>query len=93
MLTPKTKRLVDEGYLKSLRGQPCLVCGQGGEAHHLMRAEARGINRKTSDNWAVPLCHACHMKLHAYGDEQTWWDLEGIDAKSWASKNWKQYNE
>jgi hypothetical protein len=58
-----------------------------------MRAEARGVSRKTGDNWAVPVCHTCHMKLHAYGDEQSWWDLEGIDAKEWASKNWDKYNE
>ena len=93
MTIEKTKRLVNEKYLRSLRGQPCLVCGQGGEAHHLMRAEKRGMARKTGDNWAVPLCHKCHMELHAFGNEQTWWDLEGIDAKEWASKNWEKYNE
>ncbi len=93
MLIPKTKRLVDEKYLASLRGEPCLVCRQGGEAHHLMRAEARGIGRKTSDNWAVPLCHKCHMELHAFGDEQTWWDVLGIDPIEWAKENWRTYNE
>ena len=50
------------------------------------------MGRKTSDNWAVPLCHKCHMELHAFGDEQTWWDILGIDPIEWAKENWRKYN-
>jgi hypothetical protein len=32
------------------------------------------------------------MKLHHFGDERTWWDLEGIDPKEWARKNWEKFN-
>jgi hypothetical protein len=33
------------------------------------------------------------MTLHRFGDERTWWDLEGIDPVEWAKKNWERYNE
>lgn len=90
-LIPKQRRIADERYLKSLRGSPCLVCRRGGEAHHLMRAEGRGMSLRTGDNWAVPLCHTCHMDLHRLGDEGTWWDLQGIDPIEWAKQNWREY--
>lgn len=92
MLIPKHNKVRDENYLKTLRGAPCLVCRRGAEAHHLQRAEQRGVGYKTGDNWAVPLCHDCHMELHHFGDEQTWWDLQGIDPIEWAQKNWEKYN-
>jgi len=33
------------------------------------------------------------MELHRFGDERTWWDLEGVDPKGWASKNWEKYED
>ena len=54
--------------------------------------EAMGQGIKVSDEWTVPLCHQCHMRLHAFGDEQTWWDLEGIDPIEWARRTWKEYD-
>ena len=92
MLIPKQNKVRDENYLKTLRGSPCLVCRRGAEAHHLQRGEQRGVGYRTGDNWAVPLCHDCHMKLHQFGDEQTWWDLEGVDPIEWAKRNWEKYN-
>ena len=92
MLIPKRQRIADEKYLQSLRGKPCLVCGKPGEAHHLQRAEPRGMAQKTGDNWAVPVCHPHHMELHAFGDETTWWDVLGIDAVAYAKKSWRDYN-
>jgi hypothetical protein len=32
------------------------------------------------------------MKLHAFGDERTWWDLQGVDPKEWAKLNWEKFN-
>jgi hypothetical protein len=32
------------------------------------------------------------MALHAFGDEQTWWDILGIDPIEWAKENWRKYN-
>ena len=51
------------------------------------------MSMKVGDNWCVPLCHSCHMKLHHYGDERTWWDLQGIDPIKWAKSNWEKFNE
>jgi hypothetical protein len=40
----------------------------------------------------VPLCHKCHMELHHYGDEKTWWDLQGVEPLAWAKDNWEKFN-
>jgi|TARA_R110001606_G_scaffold398634_2_gene578148 hypothetical protein len=32
------------------------------------------------------------MKLHHFGDERTWWDLQGVDPKEWAKLNWEKFN-
>ena len=90
---PKQDRIRRERYLKTLRGSPCLVCSRGAEAHHLQHVGERGVGMRSGDNWAVPLCHDCHMDLHRFGDERTWWDLVWIDAKAWAERNWERYSE
>lgn len=91
MLIPKDKKIRDERYLGQVRGEPCLICGTGGEAHHVMFAEHRGMAQKVGDNWVVPLCHHCHMELHAFGDERSWWDIHGIEPLGWAEKHWSKY--
>ena len=88
----RSSRVRSKTYLKTLRGMPCLVCGFVSEAHHIMFAEPNAMGMKVGDNWCVPLCHHCHMKLHAFGDERTWWDLKGVDPMKWAEKNWSDYN-
>ena len=88
----RSKRVRSERYLKSLRGQPCLVRGTGSEAHHIMFAEPNAMGMKVGDNWCVALCHTCHMTLHAFGDEKTWWDLKGVDPLAWAKSNWEKFN-
>jgi len=89
----RSKRVRSQKYLKTLRGSPCLVCGYGAEAHHIMFAEPNAMGMKVGDNWCVPLCHSCHMKLHRFGDERTWWDLQGVDPVKWARLNWEKFNE
>ena len=89
----KKKRLRSNKYLQTLRGKPCLVRGYGAEAHHVRFAEPSAMSMKVSDNWCVPLCHKCHMQLHAFGDEKTWWDLQGIDPLSWAKNNFRKFKE
>jgi len=90
----KQPRLRSEKYLRSLRELSCLACGltPGGVAHHLLRAEDRGVGLKTSDNHAVPMCHSCHTRLHMKGDEVMFWDMMGINAYEWANKNWRKYH-
>ena len=92
MLIPKHKRVRSEKYLNTLRGSPCLVCRRGAEAHHLQHVGERGVGMKSGDNFAVPLCHECHMQLHRFGDERTWWDLSGVDPIEWATRNWERYD-
>lgn len=53
--------------------------------------EAMGAKLKVGDNWAVPLCFKCHDALHLFGDEQTFWDLNGVDPVEWAKKEWNEY--
>jgi len=82
----------DKGYLKNVRGNNCLSCGgPSAHAHHLKMVEAAGQGLKVGDEWTVPLCFECHDALHRYGDEQTWWDIKGVDPKGWAKQNWKEY--
>jgi len=33
------------------------------------------------------------MELHHYGDEVTWWDLQGIEPLAWAKFNWETYGK
>ena len=93
MLIPKTEYIRDQRYLNTVRGKPCLVCYKVGEAHHLNHAQEHGISMKVGDNWTVPLCHKCHMELQDYGDEVTWWDLQGIEPLAWAKFNWETYGK
>lgn len=86
-------RFRSEKYLWTVRGRPCLVCGQEGEAHHITFAEPNAMSMKVGDNWVVPLCHPHHMELHAFGDERTWWDLQGVDAMSIAEKMYEEYKQ
>ena len=89
----RSKRVRSKAYIKTLQGKPCLVCKQEAEAHHVRFAEPSAMGMKVGDNWCVPLCHTCHMQLHAFGDERTWWDLQGIDPLKWAKKSWESYIE
>lgn len=72
-------------YLKRVRGESCLVCDSpfDVQAHHLRHAERRGMARKNSDEWAVPLCVACHISCHTRGDEADWWRDHGIEPVAW----------
>ena len=90
----KQPRLRSPKYLRSLRELPCLVCGltPGGVAHHLLRAEDRGVGLKTSDKYAVPLCNDCHTQLHMTGDERRYFDTRGVDAYVWVQQNWRKFH-
>lgn len=82
---------MDAKHLDNVRGLPCIACGwmrHVMHAHHLLRAEGRGLSRKTADKWAVPLCPACHVLLHAAGDEEAWLTERGIDGRAVASALW-----
>jgi DNA recombination protein Rad52 len=84
------KRIRDGEHLQFVAAQPCLVCGRTpAQAHHLRFAQPRSMGSKVSDEWTVPLCLLHHRALHDVGDEQSWWEERKIDAKSEASKMWR----
>jgi hypothetical protein len=72
-IAPKTIRLRDKEHCKFVATQPCVVCGRTpSETHHIRFAQPRALNRKVSDEYAVPVCRLHHRDLHRYGDEASW---------------------
>lgn len=89
---------MDAKHLVNVRGCPCAACGTGStaleriqagiQAHHLLRTDERGLSRKSSDRWAIPLCFLHHNELHAAGDEEAYLASKGIDGRAVASALW-----
>lgn len=76
-------------YLILIRGLPCVICGRlPVEAHHLLRTGERGLSRKSSDRWAIPLCPECHRALHGHGDEEAFLMEFRVDGRAIASALW-----
>ena len=60
-----------KAYLRWVSEQPCSKCGAPGpvEAHHIKHVgHFSGVGMKASDLLTCPLCHECHMELHATPD-------------------------
>jgi hypothetical protein len=77
---PEPRRIRDKEHLRFVAKQPCLICGRSPcDPHHLRLAQARALGRKSSDEFAVPLCRGHHRELHRFGDEAAWWTKSGID--------------
>jgi hypothetical protein len=51
--------------------------------------QPRALGRKSSDEFAVPLCRTHHRAVHRAGDERAWWKATGIDPLKVARKLWK----
>jgi hypothetical protein len=68
-------------YLALVRRLPCLACDNdpAGEAAHLrVTAPGKpitGTGIKPDDQWALPLCHGCHMRQHAIGEVPFWAEI------------------
>jgi hypothetical protein len=86
-------------YLKDIRSLPCIVCGRQAEhAHHLMRVGMegdRGMGRKNSDRWCLPLCAEHHDErfpdsIHRAfpGGEEAWLAWKQIDGRGLAVVLW-----
>ena len=57
---------------------------------HITRfMQPRALGRKTSDEFAVPLCRTHHRAAHRAADEQVWWKAIGIDPVKIARKLWR----
>jgi hypothetical protein len=91
---------MSETHLANVRKCDCLGCGRTyhesvTQAHHLLRTDERGLSRKSSDRWAVPLCFWCHDpnvkdSVHHDGDEDGWFAARGIDARAVAAALWTE---
>lgn len=81
----RNPRQRDEEHLAAIRLCPCLSCGKEpcGEAAHIRMSSAKdgkpitGIGTRPSDEFALCLCHSCHMEQHAIG-EAGFFDRLGI---------------
>jgi len=75
----KEKRVKDKKYEKHLQGQPCMICLQTGEPHHLLRTKEKGLGVKSGSDKCIVLCHRHHMELHASGNETEYLSKHGIN--------------
>jgi hypothetical protein len=82
----KQPREKDNRRLAWLRTQPCVICGNvNTEAAHIRVGSINhgkrptGMQEKSSDKWAVPLCNRHHREQHDAGNELKWWAEKGID--------------
>ena len=88
---PEPRRVRDRGHIRYVIKQPCLVCGRRpSDPHHLRFAQLRGLGRKVSDEFTVPLCRGHHREVHRSGDEPRWWNKAGIDPTLTARALWLQ---
>lgn len=78
-------RIEDKDYLTWIRQFPCAVSGMSPvEAAHVSFAApqygklGRGLGRKETDYWALPLSPEQHRLQHSMG-EQKYWQLTGVD--------------
>lgn len=46
-----------------------------------------GMGLKSSDKFALPLCHRCHMKQHQIG-EPAFWSALGVDPLDLTCRLW-----
>jgi hypothetical protein len=88
---PEPRRIRDKDHLRFVSSQPCIICGRTpADPHHLRFAQSRGLGRKVSDEWVVPLCRGHHRDVHRHGDERAWWEKAGIDPNVAARRLWLQ---
>ena len=86
---PEPRRVRDREHVRFVAKQPCLVCGRlPSDPHHLRFAQSRGLGRKVSDEFTVPLCRGHHREVHRGGDEAAWWHKAGIDPMIAARSFW-----
>ncbi len=86
MLRQRQPREKNERHLDYIRSLPCCVCGGiDTEAAHIRIGSpdhgkrATGMQEKSSDKWALPLCNRHHREQHDAGNELKWWASKGID--------------
>lgn len=79
----RNSRLRSKKHLAKVRSYGCCICKNPvADAHHL-RSEGHLASAalKNGDDFTIPLCRKHHDELHAYGDENLYLSMHGIDAK------------
>src|SRR6516162_10169730 len=85
------RRYRNKEHLRYVALQPCLLCGRKpSDPHHLRFVQPRALGRKTSDEFAVPLCRVHHREVHRAKDEKAWWQQARIEPLKIARKLWKE---
>ena len=89
---------MSDAHLDLIRQLPCARCGSPSpsEPHHLksLLSSERGMARRSSDQWAVPLGPAfgcgCHAEVEKIGtkNEVAWFGEVGIDPHELAMGLW-----
>lgn len=82
-------------HRKMVKKLRCIVCGikrpEGIDGHHLKRGldpSERGMSRKASDQWLVPVCRKHHDDVEDVGDDDAWFAERGIDGRATARSLW-----
>lgn len=58
----------------------------------MTHAQPRAMSRKTGDQYAVPLCHDHHMRLHESPmPERSWWAAHGVKPIVWAENMYQRW--
>ena len=89
LMLSEPKRHRNKDHLKFVASLGCLICGRKpAQAHHLTHAQPRAMQRKTSDEFTVPLCAIHHDSLHRRGSEREWWYERELDPIRVANDLW-----
>lgn len=86
MLRQRQPRERDEKHLDFVRSLPCCICGDdtSTEAAHIRTGslahgkDPAGMQEKSSDKWALPLCGKHHREQHTM-NEMAFWKMHQID--------------
>jgi hypothetical protein len=85
------RRYRNPDHLRYVAQQPCVICGRKpSDPHHVRYVQPRALGRKSSDEFAVPLCRIHHRLVHRVGNESAWWKDVGIDPLEVAAKLWRR---
>jgi hypothetical protein len=86
MLRQREPREKDEAHLDYVRSLACCICrdNTSTEAAHIRVGSLEhgkrwtGMQEKSSDKWAVPLCGKHHREQHSM-NEMAFWQKHGIN--------------
>lgn len=83
---PRKREGMSEEHLKMIRKLPCVVTGRRPvEAHHLLQGPGviRGMGYKSADQWAIPIHREVHHELHNFGNDQVFFERQGLTQQRW----------